>query len=90
MPDDNGRDPLSLLNPEEQVAYEAPEVQLLLEKESVKAAFRASELRIFREWQRADNPLAREMCWHKQEMLKVWKKELANLAKRTPLHLDEE
>jgi hypothetical protein len=87
---DNGHDPLSLLSPEEQVAYEAPEVQLLLAKESIQAAFRATEQRVLREWQRADNPLAREMCWHKWKMLQVWQTELANLTKRPPLHIAEE
>lgn len=77
------------ISPEQQ-AYEAKEVQLLLEKDLVKAAWTSTRERIIREWEAADNPLAREMARHKLDAFKLWKAELRALAERHPLHSQKE
>lgn len=63
-------------------AYEAKEVGLLLEKETVKTAFAATERRIMKEWEAGENPLSREMAWHKLQAFKTLKAELRALADR--------
>ena len=70
------------LSREEALAYEASEVQVLLKKEIVKAAFAATETQIFEEWQKADNPLAREMCWHELQAFRKVVRKLRALAER--------
>jgi hypothetical protein len=49
----------------EALAYQAKEVQHLLNHEGVKRAFATTEQRIFRQWRIAPSPLEREICWHK-------------------------
>lgn len=78
------------LSPEEALAYEASEVQVLLQKESVKAAFTATEKQIFEEWQKAENPLAREMCWHELQAFRKVRRKLQALAERHHLHVAKE
>ena len=75
------------LSREEALAYEASEVQVLLKKEIVKAAFAATETQIFEEWQKADNPLAREMCWHELQAFRKMRRKLLALAERHHLQI---
>lgn len=84
-PDENGT-----LSPEEALAYEAAEVQVLLHKEMVKAAFTATEKQIFDDWQKAENPLAREMCWHELQAFRKVVRKLRALAERHHLHVAKE
>lgn len=68
---------------EEHVAYEAREVQLLLSKDAVRAAFKATEDRFVREWKRAENTPAREFCWAKIKALAEFQDTLRGWAERT-------
>ena len=86
MPVHNG-DQEEALSREEALAYEASEVQVLLKKEIVKAAFAATETQIFEEWQKAENPLAREMCWHELQAFRKLRRKLLALAERHHLQI---
>lgn len=78
MSEDNGRE----LTEEEQ-AYEAKEVGLLLKHRAVQAAFEAVADRIKRQWEMSADPLSREMCWHKLKAFQDLKTELRAIAERT-------
>lgn len=67
----------------EELAYQAREVLLLLEKPAVKAAFGATENRFIEEWKRAESTPAREFCWAKIKALKDFQSTLRGWAERT-------
>lgn len=73
--DDNGNVDLADL-PEvraEELAYQAREVQELLKKPAVVAAFAATENRIKEEWKRAATTAEREFCWAQIKGLEKWR-----------------
>jgi hypothetical protein len=57
-------------------AYQAKELQHFLKSEAAQNAFARTEARIVRQWLVADNPLAREMCWHKIQAFRDLQTEL--------------
>lgn len=66
----------------EEVAYEAKEVQLLLGKAAVQAAFVATKARFVGEWERAANTAEREFCWAKVKALEAFQSTLRGWADR--------
>jgi len=69
----------------EQLAYQAKEVQHLLAHDALKTAFLATEARIIRQWKAAQDPLSREMCWHKLNAFRDLQTELRAFGDRRPL-----
>jgi len=78
----NNGDQDEALSREEALAYEASEVQVLLKKEIVQAAFKATEIQIKEKWEKADNPLSREMCWHELQAFRKVIRKLRALSER--------
>jgi len=70
-------------------AYAAKEVQHLLAHEGLKQAFKRTEERIMRQWKAAQDPLSREMCWHKLQAFGELVTELRAFGDRRP-HLTTE
>lgn len=68
----------------EQLAYQQKEVRWFLDHEAVKNAFRVTEEKIKRDWEQADNTLAREWCWMKLQAFKEWKRQLRAAGDRLP------
>ena len=65
-------------------AYQAKEVQQFLKHRALEEAFKATEARIIRQWKAADNPLSREMCWHKLQAFTDLQTELRAFGDRRP------
>jgi hypothetical protein len=65
-----------LESPEEREAYDAREVKQLIGLAGWKRALAATEDRITKEWERGNNPLEREMAWHKLQAFKMLQREL--------------
>lgn len=86
----NNKEEEVLFSRDEQLAYEASEVQVLLKKEIVKAAFAATETQIKEEWEKAENPLAREMCWHEFHAFRKVIRKLRALSERHTLQIAKE
>ena len=68
----------------EQLAYAAKELQWFLSHDAVTKAFKATEQRIAKEWERGQNPLEREMAWHKLMAFRALKSELQAMSQRRP------
>lgn len=69
---------------EESQAYQAKEVQQFLRHPLVLEAFAATETQIIAQWKAADNPLSREMCWHKLNAFKELRAKLRAFGDRRP------
>lgn len=61
---------------EEAKAYSARELQMLLNHRGFEAACQATERRIIKEWEQGQQPLEREMAWHKLKAFRTLKSEL--------------
>ena len=81
-PEDNGT--VLELDSSEALAYQAKEIQQFLNHDGLKKAFLATEARIIKQWKLADNPLSREMCWHKLNAFKDLVTELRAFGDRRP------
>jgi len=73
----------------EVLAYQAKELSWFLNHESWARAVAATEQRITREWMKADNPLAREMAWHKLQAFKTLQQELRSASVRKPVLVED-
>lgn len=73
----------------ERIAYQAKEVQQLLQQPLVQRALAESEAAILRHWKAATDPLAREMVWHDWKAHERFVKKLEILSKRPPLHIED-
>ena len=83
---DNGNDAyVEVEQIAEAKAYQAKEIQHLLKQDSFQACIRATELRILKEWERGENPLAREMAWHKLQAFRALLTELRAYSQRPHL-----
>ena len=83
--DDNGNIDLADL-PEvqaEELAYQAREVQELMKKPAVLAAFAATEDRIKEEWKRSNTTAEREFCWAQIKGLEKFRNTVRGWADRT-------
>lgn len=68
----------------EQLAYQAKEVRLLMQHEATERAWKATRDRITEEWKQGRDPLAREMCWHKQRVFEEFLQEMRKLTDPSP------
>ena len=70
----------------ESLAYQAKEVQLLMNHDALKRAFASTRERIIRQWEAVplENPLGREMCRHKLAAFKDLVTELRAFGDRRP------
>jgi len=73
----------------EVLAYQAKELSWFLNHEGWTRARDATEQRITREWIKADNPLAREMAWHKLKAFHDLIQELRAAAQRKPALVED-
>ena len=85
MSDNNGNDYVEPEQLAEVRAYTAKECQQLLNHQSFQDAAAATERRIIADWKRAQNPLEREMAWHKLQAFTALRSELRAYANRRPL-----
>jgi hypothetical protein len=68
----------------EVLAYQAKELSWFLAHEGYQRAVEATETRITKEWIKADNPLSREMAWHKLQAFRALQQELRAVSTRKP------
>jgi len=69
----------------EQLAYATKELQWFLRHEAVLKAFQSTEIRIRKEWERAQTTPERELAWHKLQAFKTLQVELRALSQRDPV-----
>lgn len=65
-------------------AYQAKEVQQFLKHRGLEVAFQRTKDRITRQWEAAQDPLSREMAWHKLAAFKELQTELRAFGDRRP------
>lgn len=68
----------------EVLAYQAKELSWFLNHEGWKRAVESTERRIVEEWKKAQDPLSREMAWHKLQAFGMLRHELVVAASRGP------
>lgn len=78
MSDGNG----DAVSAAEAFAYQAKEVSWFVNHEGWARAVQTTEARIVKEWMSANDPLSREMQWHKLQAFKTLQIELRVLASR--------
>ena len=69
---------------EEVLAYQAKELSWFLNHEGWQRAVASTERRIIQEWMKAQDPLSREMAWHKLQAFNMLRHELVVASAKKP------
>ena len=68
----------------EVLAYQAKELSWFLNHDGYKRAVESTERRIIAEWRAAQDPLSREMAWHKLKAFETLRHEVVVASTRKP------
>ena len=74
----------------EQAAYQSKEMKVFLAHEATQRAFQATEDQIIHEWIAGQDPLQREMCWHRLHAFRIWRTKLRAIENGRPLAIVKE